>query len=158
MCYKCWNWRTVHGAGRDSNRRTWIWCTQLSAANGQKWRLPPAPGKQAIPSSPHQSPHISWHTTRCCAVGRIPHHATRSPCLARLQACWALFPGYSSDPVLCLLGAGCLTTAAAGGELQEAAVPQGLEDLWPAGEAGVLLGVRGGNSGKREQSNCAERG
>eukprot|EP00198_Chlamydomonas_reinhardtii_P004462 XP_001693798.1 anaphase promoting complex subunit 1 [Chlamydomonas reinhardtii] len=59
-----------------------------------------------------------------------------------LQATWALFPGYGrGEPVLCLLGsAGLLATCAAGGELQECAVPPGLEALWPAGEAGLLLG------------------
>lgn len=94
-------------------------------------------------------------TPCCCTVSRTRCHAVRSPYLAPPQACWALFPGYSSDPVLCLLGAGCLTTAAAGGELQEAAVPPGLEDLWPAGEAGVLLGVRRGQgTGARAGSAC----
>ncbi|GLC35466.1 hypothetical protein PLESTM_000327300 [Pleodorina starrii] len=58
-----------------------------------------------------------------------------------LQTTWAVFPGYSSDPVLCLLGAdSCLTTCTLGGELQESAVPPGLDAVWAAGDCGVLLG------------------
>ncbi|GLI61806.1 hypothetical protein VaNZ11_004311, partial [Volvox africanus] len=58
-----------------------------------------------------------------------------------LQATWAVFPGHSSDPVLCLLCANCcLITCTMGGELQESAVPPDLDAMWPAGDCGVLLG------------------
>ncbi|GIL85511.1 hypothetical protein Vretifemale_13916, partial [Volvox reticuliferus] len=58
-----------------------------------------------------------------------------------LQAAWAVFPGHSNDPVLSLLCANCcLITCTVGGEMQESAVPPGLDAMWPAGNCGILLG------------------